>query len=149
MWLAGFEHERTIGKLAIPGLVKQALSFPGGQALPVELRIDRVRSDLARVKRPPHLTESVVVIPSTLRARPVARCQRSRLVEEEQLGEPPGRHQRRAPPAAEAQPTGDPALGGVGPSDLALLIVQAPAVAVHEPSFRRGDQLAQRRDAIA
>jgi len=53
----------------------------------------------------------------------MTRCQRRRLVEKEQLGEPAGRHQRSAAPAAKGKPTRDPPLGCVAPEDLAFIIV--------------------------
>src|SRR6476646_12137270 len=76
MWPACFEHEHTIGELAVRRLMKPALSLPGSEPLPVELRVDRVRPDLPRVERQPDVAESVVVIPSAFRARPVTRCER-------------------------------------------------------------------------
>jgi len=93
-WLACFEHKRAIGELAVPRLVKHTLSFPGREALPVELRVDRVRSDLARMQAQPEVAEAVVVAPSALCARPVPGCQGRDLVKEEQFGEAARRHKR-------------------------------------------------------
>jgi len=49
MWPVLFEHEPAIGEFAVPQFVKQTLPFSEREPLPVELRVDRVRSDLARV----------------------------------------------------------------------------------------------------
>ena len=93
-WLACFEHERAIGELAVPRLVMPTSSPPGGEALPVELHVDRVGSDLARVQPQPEVTEAVVVAPSAFCARSVPGCQRRDLVKEEQFGEAARRHKR-------------------------------------------------------
>ena len=74
--------------------------------------------------------------------------ERGRLVEEEELGEPSRLHQRRAVPAAELEPAGDPALAVVAPPDAPALVVQTAAVPVDEPARRVGDELAERRDPV-
>jgi hypothetical protein len=51
-------------------------------------------------------------------------------------------------PAAEAQAADDPALPGVMAPDPPLRVVQAAAIAVHEPPRRVGDQLALRRHPV-
>ena len=50
-------------------------------------------------------------------------------------------------PAAELEPARDPALPRSGGGS-ARLVVQAPAVAVHEPARGIGDELAERRDPV-
>jgi hypothetical protein len=51
-------------------------------------------------------------------------------------------------PAAELEPTGDPTLRRPAPADPAFSVVEAAAVAVHEPALGHGDQLTQRRDPV-
>src|SRR2546430_13839059 len=74
--------------------------------------------------------------------------ERGGLVEEEQLGEPAGPHQRRPVPAAEPQPARDPPLPCVGAADAPGFVVQTAAVAVHEPARGIGDELAERRHPV-
>jgi uncharacterized membrane protein len=100
------------------------------------------------VKLLPDRTESVVVLAATERAGTVPRRERRRLVEEEQLGEPPGLEQGPAQPPTELKPAGDPAPAVVDPADSAVLVVQAAAVPVDEAACRVGDQLAERRDTV-
>src|SRR5690242_20493538 len=86
----------------------------------VQLRVDRVRS-----LHPEELAETVVVLTAAERARPMTGCERRRLVQEEQLRELPGPEERRAPPAAELEPAGDPALRRVAAPDPPLGVVEA------------------------
>ena len=51
-------------------------------------------------------------------------------------------------PTTELEPAGDPALAVVAPANAAMLVVEAPAVAVHQPAARIRDQLAERRHPI-
>src|SRR5262249_60129752 len=96
----------------------------------------------------PEPGEAVVVAPATERARTVTRGEGRRLVEEEQLGEPPWLQQPRPPPAAKLQLAGDPSLPVVPTSDPPGVVVQATTVAVDETAGRIGDQLALRRDPV-
>src|SRR4051794_19804736 len=96
----------------------------------------------------PDLEETGVVVTPAERARSVPGREGRRLVEEEQLRELAGLQERRAMPVLEAQATRDPTPAVVAPPDPALLVVQAAAVPIDEPAGRRGDQLAERRDAI-
>ena len=92
---------------------------PAGPRARVAASLRAVREPLARAATRsiasappgarPQLVEADVVLAPALRARPVAGGERGRLVEEEQLGELPRLHQRRAVPAAELEPAGDPA----------------------------------------
>src|SRR5262249_7640181 len=110
--------------------------------------VDRVRAFLARMDVLPERREANVVLPAAQRAGPVPRRERGRLVEEEELGELAGLHQRLTVPALELEPARDPALRGVAAANAPLVVVQAPAVPVDEPPRRVRDQLAERRDAI-
>ena len=117
-------------------------------ALRVELRVDRVRPDRARMELAPELAEAHVVLAAAERARTVPGRERGRLVQEEQLGELPRLHQRLAVPAAELEPARDPAPRRPAPADPSLLVVQAAAVPVDEPAGGVRDQVAARRDAV-
>ena len=64
-------------------------------ALGVQLRVDRVRSDLAGWTCA-RSAEAVVVLAPAERARAMTGGERGRLVEEEELGEAAGLEQRRA-----------------------------------------------------
>jgi len=127
-----------------------ALGARGGRdALAVQLGVDRVGPDLAGVQLVPEGDQAVVVPAPAQRARPVPGGHRGGLVEEEQLGEAARLQQRRAVPAAEAQPAGDPAPAGVAAADVPGGVVQAATVAVDQAARGIGDQLAQRRDPVA
>jgi SAM-dependent methyltransferase len=78
----------------------------------------------------------------------MARGEGRGLVEEEQLREPPGLHQRLAVPPTELEATSDPAADAVGSPDPPVLVVQAPAVPIHETSCTIGDHLAEWRDPV-
>ena len=95
-------------------------------ALGVELRVDRVGSDPIRVQLAPDLSEPDVVLSAAERARTMTGRERGRLVQEEQLGEPARLQQRAALPAAELEPTRDPALPVEAPPDPPGIVVQAP-----------------------
>jgi hypothetical protein len=115
----------------------------------VELFVDRVGARPAWVELPPDRAEAHVVFAAAERARSVTGRERGRLVQEEQLGEAPGLQERSAVPAAEPEPARDPALPVEAPADPAASVVQAPSVAVHESAPGLGDQLPERRDAVA
>ncbi len=126
------EHERAVGKLAHQRVMVAA-------ALAIEPEVDRVGTRFADEPE-----EARVVVAATERARPVARGEGGRLVEEEELGELPRLHQRPAVPALELEPAGDPASGRLAPPDPALRIMQAAAVPVDQSARRMCDELAER-----
>jgi hypothetical protein len=113
----------------------------------VELSVDRVGPGGVRVHGAPKLNEPDVVLAAALCARPVSGRERGRFVEEEELGEPAGSHER---PAAtlELETAGDPAFPVVGAADSSVAVVEATAVAVNETARGVGDQLAERGDAV-
>ena len=78
----------------------------------------------------------------------VARGERSRFVQEEQLGEAAGPHQRVTAPVAESKTARDPPPAGEPPPDSAGLVVQAASVAVHQATRGVGDQLSERGHTI-
>ena len=117
-------------------------------ALLVELRVHRVGADLFGMELAPERAEANVVLAPAQRAGTVAGSEGGRLVEEEELREPPRLQQRLPMPAAELEPARDPALAVVCPTDSTGGIVQAAAVAVHEAARRIGDQLAEGRDPV-
>jgi hypothetical protein len=114
----------------------------------MELRVDHVRPDRAAMDSAPELAEAHVVLTPTERARTVPGRERRRLVQEEQLGELARLHQLLAVPAAELEPARDPAPRRPAPPDPSLLVVQAAAVPVDEPTRGVRDQLAARSDAV-
>jgi hypothetical protein len=115
--------------------------------LGVQPQVDRVRARLV-VQLPPERGEPHVVLPATLGARTVARGERGRLVEEEQLREAAGAHQRMAAAVLELEAARDPAAHLVAPHDPTRGVVQAPAIAVHEPTGRIGEEVSERGDAV-
>src|SRR5262245_55475462 len=110
----------------------------GIEALGVQPLVDRVRVRRTRVQVAPDLDESPVILATTERARAVARRERRRLVQEEQLGEASGLHQRLAVPAPEFEAAGDPSAHGVTAPDQAALVVQTSAIAVAGSVVRDG-----------
>ncbi len=121
----------------------------GIDSLTVELPVDGVRTRLLRMAPSPELPEANVVLAAAESARPVTRRECRCLVEEEELGEASGLQQRRTAPAAELEPAGDPAATCESPSNAALLVVEAAAVAVHETAARVGDELAERGHPVS
>jgi hypothetical protein len=73
----------------------------------------------------------------------VAGREGGRLVQEEELGELPGLHQRLPVPSFELESAGDPAAGGEAAPDLAAVVVQAASVPVDESAGGIRDQLAR------
>jgi hypothetical protein len=114
----------------------------------VKLSVYRIGTDLSGVHRAPDRREADVILASTQGARAVARGERGRLVQEEQLGEPAGLQQRRSMPIAEAEPARDPSRAGVATTDPASVVVEAATVPVHEPARGIGDELTERGDAV-
>ena len=114
----------------------------------MELRVDGISSDRLVVSSPPHLGKADVVLATAQRARPVTGGERRRLIQEEELREPAGLHERGSVPATKFEPTRDPAPAGVSAPDPPRCVVQASTIAVHEPSCRMRDQLAGGRDSV-
>jgi uncharacterized protein (DUF1810 family) len=138
-------YECAIRNALVRGFVEPALAGAGVEPLPVELTVDRVSPESVGMNRRPDLSEPVVISAPALRARAMPGSQRRRLVEEEQLGVSPGRHQLCPTSVTEPKPAGNPSPGRVPPADLAMLVVQAAPVAVHEPPVGGGDQVAEGR----
>src|SRR5512133_1235699 len=92
-------------------------------ALGVEPLVHRVRPRWSGMKLRPDLTEPDVVLAPTERARTMPRREGRRLVEEEELREPPGLQKGLPPPPLELEPAGDPALHGVPASYAACSVV--------------------------
>ena len=126
------EDEGAVGKLVEWRLVAQLPACVRSNALGLELRVDRVGTDLTWVEVLPDRDEPRVVVAAAERTRAMAGGESSRLVEEEQLREA-ARLQQRAPlPAAELEAAGDPALAAVAPADTPGLVVEAAAIAVDQ-----------------
>src|SRR5262245_48575828 len=124
------------------------------QPVPVELPVDRadenVRAEPAVAIRPePSRLEAAKVRVSAFPARAMAGRQRGRLVQEEQLRVPIGGHDRPVP-TAKREDTGDPgAITACDPSHHPPAgLVEAPTVPHEHAARRRGDQLAERGDAV-
>ena len=148
MRLVVVEDERSVGQVAGVRIVMQLRAGFGCEALGVELRVDRVGSFLSRMEVAPERGEACVVLAPAERARAVTGGERGRLVEEEQLCEPPRLQLRTAVPAAELQPARDPSPAVVMAPDPTARVVQAAAVSVDEPACGIGDELAERSDAV-
>ncbi len=114
----------------------------------MELDVDRVGSDLAGMQITPDRDQTVVVLAPALRTGTVARCQRGRLVEEEELRVTAWLEERAPPAAAELEPARDPTLHRVATANAALGVVERAAIAVHEASGRIRNQLAEGRDPV-
>ena len=120
----------------------------GVVALPMQLCVDRIGSDLPRMDVAPQLAEPLVVGTATQGARTVTGSERRRLVEEEELREATRLQQRGSVPAAELEPARDPASDGEAPADPTLVVVEASAVPVDQAARWIGDQLPERRDTV-
>jgi hypothetical protein len=142
------QHERAFSKILRGDLV-HALRAILTDPLAVEFLVDRVSSGLPWMERAPKLAEPHVILTAAESARAVSGSERGRLVEKEQLGELPRLHELLAVPAAELEPTRDPTLAVVAPTDPALIIVEASAVAVDKPARGMRDQLTEGRDPVA
>jgi hypothetical protein len=146
--LAAVEHEAPVRQVVERGDVAPLSVGLRIDALFVQAGVDDVGGRLAGMRQLPQREEALVVLAPAERTGTVSGCERGRLVEEEQLGEPAGLQERRAVPVLEAQAAGDPALAVVAPADPPGFVVQAAAVPVDEPARRGGDQVAERRDPI-
>jgi hypothetical protein len=142
------QDERAVGQLAELGVLVALGARGGGEALAVELRVDRVRARLSGMPLGPERAEAVVVGAATERARPVAGGEGGRLVEEEQLREASRLEQRRPAPAAELQAARDPTAPGVAAANAPVGVVQAAAIAVDQPEGGVRDELRERGDAV-
>jgi len=148
VWNVLVHDESPVGKLAELGSVVEL--FPGAWSNPLamKLRVDRVGPDLIGMELTPEGREAVVVGAPTQRAWAMSRCERRRLVEEEELGETTRLKKWTSLPAPELEPTGDPALSGEAPPNASGRVVEAAAVSVHEAAGRIRDELAERRDPV-
>ena len=144
---AVLEDERAVGKIAGRGVVVALPSRRLVDPLPVEPGIDRVRAAVG-MQLTPDGSEAVVVGAAAQGARAMTGSEGSRLVEEEQLGEPPRLQQWPAQPAAELEPAADPPLSVIAAADAAVLVVEAAPVSVDQPTPRLGDEIAERRDPV-
>src|SRR5690348_14881418 len=95
----------------------------------------------------PGMAESLVILAAALGAGTMPRRQRGRLIEEEQLGVVARMHDL-TPPPAKLQHTHDPAAHLAVTHDLAALIVQHAAIAEHQPTLGRRDEVAKRGHAV-
>ncbi len=81
------QHECSVRKLVDRRAVAALSTRVRVDTLGVELLVDRVGADLAGVELAPDRNEPKVVLTPTERTRSMARSERGRLVEKEQLGE--------------------------------------------------------------
>ena len=118
--LAVVQDERAVGQRRRTATrAAGAHACAGSTRSPWSCSVDRVGAGLARVELAPDRAEAVVVLAPAERARAMPGRERGRLVEEEELREPPGLEQRPPQPAAELEPAGDPAPAVVAPADAA------------------------------
>ena len=139
-------HEGSVGLLAQRSFVV-SLARPF-ETLCVERLVDRIGSPLARMRAFPHLDETHVVHSPALRARPMPCSPCGRFIEEEQLREPAGLHQRVTTTVFELEPARDPPFPVEPAADATGAVVKRSAVPVDEPARRRHDDLAERRHAV-
>ena len=142
------EDERTVGELLESRSVKPSLARSSVDPLRVELSVDGLGSGLAWMQIGPETGQFGVVGAPALRAGPVPSREGGRIVKEEQLGVAAGGHKRRASPAPELELASDPPLDAIRPADPALLVMQAAAVAVDEPSGGSGNELTEWRNSV-
>jgi len=151
------DHEVRILTVDDEGSVREAgdrrrvTSLPtcrGVNALGVKLSVYRIGADLSGMHRAPDRREADVVLVPAQGARAVARGERGRLVQEEQLGEPAGLQQGRPMPVAEAEPARDPSRAGVATTDATVVVVEAATVPLLEPARGIGDELTEGGDAV-
>src|SRR5665213_2408791 len=89
------------------------------EPLRVQHAVHRIGAGGRTVMRAPQRAKAPVVAVPALRARPVSRGERRRLVEKEELG-PAARLHAEAPASAELQAAGDPAAHLPRPDDAPL-----------------------------
>ncbi len=142
------QDKRAVGKLVELGHVVELRACAGGDPFAVELRVYRVGSDLTRMQLGPDRREAIVVLAAAERARAMSGGKRGRLVEEEQLSEAARLQERATLPAAELEPTGDPALAGIAPPNAPRLVVQATSISVYEAAGGIRDEVAERSDPV-
>src|SRR4029077_13280685 len=141
------QDESAVGE-RVERCIVMALPARVCDALGVELRVDRIGSDLAGVQLPPQRAEAVVVLAAAERAGAVAGREGGRLVEEEELREAAGLQERLTVPPLELEAAGDPTLAVEAPPDAPGVVVEAAAIAVDEAPGGVGDELAERRDPV-
>jgi hypothetical protein len=146
---AALQDERPVWKVGEFRNVQPMSACSRIEALAVELRVDRVRSGLAGMELAPRLHQVLVIGATAERAGPMSGGERRRLVQEEELGEATGPEKRVSPPAPEFEAARDPTLSVVAAQEVATRIVEAAAIAVHQPTCRFGDQLAEWSHPIA
>ena len=129
--LALAEQERPVGKLPDGALVTRP------ETLLVQALVESGGTRLAG-----DLQETVVVVAAALGARPVTGGERGRFVEEEELRVAPLLLLLDAAALLELEPAGDPTLDLESTHDGSVRIVQAPSVAVDEPTRGIDDQVA-------
>ncbi len=148
-WLTVLEHDRPVRELTRVELVEPT---PAGQRVEpfgMQPPVDLWHARLAVVQVGPERHEHGEVVAAALGTGTMPGCERRGLVEEEQLGVPPGLHERCAAPAPELEPARDPAPTVVRATDQALAVVEAAAVPVDRSAGRVRDQLAERGDPVA
>jgi hypothetical protein len=137
------EDERSFREVVESRVMEAARATGRVPPFAVQPPVDRVGAALT-VEVEPQRREPVVVLASALGARAVTGRERRRLVEEEELREAPGTHERRTAATAELQAARDPAPHLVRPADAAVRVVQAATVAVDEAAGRIRDQFSER-----
>jgi hypothetical protein len=151
------EHEPRLALLEDEGAVRQLCERRPGEPPPVrsrietlgvELGIDRVGSDLARMQVAPDREQLVIVLAPALRTGAMAGCERGHLVEKEELRVAARLNERTSPSSAELEPARNPPLDRIAAANATLGVVEAASIAVDEAAGGIGDQVAERRDPV-
>jgi hypothetical protein len=129
------QHEGSVREIVRVCEVETTLARHEVEPLRVQPRVDGVgAAGLSEQFEKAH------IVPATAKcARTVARSERCRLVQKEELREPSGLHQRLAVPVTKREAACDPALAVIAADDSAVGVVEAPTVAVHETASGIGD----------
>jgi hypothetical protein len=146
--LALLQDEGAVRQLGDRRLVKAPLIRSRIETLGVELGVDRVGSDLARMQVAPDREQLVIVLAAALRTGAMAGGERRHLVEEEELGVAARLDERTSPSSAELEPARNPPLDRVAAANATLGVVEAAAIAVDEAAGGIGDQVAKRRNPV-
>src|SRR5712691_6458620 len=99
------------------------------------------------MRRRPRVSEAQEVLAAAFGARAMARGERRRLVEEEELREPP-RTKERPAATLEHEPAGDPSPDLPRADEPPVLVVEHATVAEQQPPGFGGDDVAGRRDPV-
>jgi glutathione synthase/RimK-type ligase-like ATP-grasp enzyme len=141
------EHDE--GSVRKFGEIRAIDALDAGRCEPIAVKplVDEISAHRPAVACRPKRTETLVVRIPAFGARPMTGRERRRLVEEEELSPPARRHDDAANPF-ELQPARDPPLHLRVSDDAAQVVVQDAAISHHVTTPGKGDDFAERRDAV-